>query len=136
LLLPYQQQAAKAAHRKFVPPGKPVQLQSYAIQYAVLANQLELPASAKGAYLPHLSLAALAFDGDGNTLSGIDTTIADVIPSSAIDDVLLNGYKPVQVLFVPINATVIRLVVRDDRSGRLGSMEVRLPLSEASHPGT
>jgi hypothetical protein len=128
LLMPYQQQAAKAAHRKYVPPGKPVQLQPYTIQYAVLANQLELPASAKGAYLPHLSLAALAFDADGNTLCGIDTTIADVIPPSRIDDVLLNGYKPVQVLFVPVNATIIRLVVRDDRSGRLGSMEVRLPL--------
>jgi VWFA-related protein len=128
LLMPYQQQAAKAAHRKYVPPGKPVQLQPYTIQYAVLANQLELPASAKGAYLPHLSLAALAFDADGNTLCGIDTTIADAIPPSRIDDVLLNGYKPVQVLFVPVNATIIRLVVRDDRSGRLGSMEVRLPL--------
>jgi len=133
-LVPYQQRAAKAARRRFIPPANPVLLQSYAIQYAVLATQLELPISDNGAYLPHLSLAALAFDADGSTLCGIDTKIADVIPSSAIDDVLLNGYKPVQVLFVPVNAALLRLVVRDDRSGRIGSMEIRLPLPAGPRP--
>jgi len=135
-LLPYQQQAAKAARQTLIPPAKPVQLQPYAIQYAVLAGQLELPISDNGAYLPHLSLVAMAFDADGNTLCGIDTKIADVIPSSAIDDVLLNGYKPVQVLFVPVNAALLRLVVRDDRSGRIGSMEIRLPLPAAPLPSS
>jgi VWFA-related protein len=135
-LLPYQQQAAKAARQKFTPPAKPVQLQPYAIQYAVLAGQLELPISNNGAYLPHLSLVAMAFDADGDTLCGIDTKIADVIPSLAIDDVLLNGYKPVQVLFAPVSAALLRLVVRDDRSGRIGSMEIRLPLPAAPHPAS
>jgi hypothetical protein len=135
-LMPYLQQAAKVARQKFIPPANPVQLQPYAIQYAVMTRQLELPVSGKGAYLPHLSLAALAFDADGNTLCGIDTKIADVIPSSAIDDVLLNGYKPVQALFVPVNAALLRLVVRDDRSGRIGSMEIRLPLPAAPHPSS
>jgi VWFA-related protein len=135
-LLPYLQQVAKAARQKLNPPDKPVQLQRYAIQYAVLAGQLELPISDNGAYLPHLSLVAMAFDVDGNTLCGIDTKIADVIPSSAIDDVLLNGYKPVQMLFVPVNAAFIRIVIRDDRSGRIGSMEIRLPLPAAPHLST
>ena len=61
---------------------------------------------------------------------------AELEGDTGIDDVLLNGYKPVQVLFVPVNAALLRLVVRDDRSGRIGSMEIRLPLPAAPHPSS
>jgi VWFA-related protein len=135
-LAPSMEQAAKAEHRKFVPPAAPVLMQQYAIQYAVLAEQLDLPTSARSAYLPHLSLAALAFNANGDTLCGIDTRIEDAIPASRIDDVLQNGYRPVQLFLVPVTATVIRLAVRDDRSGRLGSMEIRLPLPPEAQPAS
>jgi len=49
-LAPYQEQAAKVARRKFVQPKTPVPMQQYAIQYGVLAKQLDLPRSANGVF--------------------------------------------------------------------------------------
>jgi len=124
----YRETAAKAAHVKFVLPAKPVELRKYVIQYALLASQLEFKTASEGVYLPQISLAALAFNAEGDTLSGISSHIDDVIPESRIHRVFQDGYRPAQVFLVPTEATVIRLVARDERSGRTGSMEVRLPL--------
>jgi len=128
-LLPFMEQAAKAAHRKFEKPTTPVSLQKYVIQYSVLASQLDLRPSENSIYRPHLSLAALAFNKDGETLWGYHTHIEDAIPASAMSGIAKNGYQAVQMLLVPTGAVAFRLVVRDDRSGRLGSMEIPLPLS-------
>ena len=126
-LAPYQEQAAKAEHRKFAPPKAPVSMQRYAIEYAVLASQLALPL-ANGVYRPRLSVAALAFNADGETLYGTKARIEDAIPASNIDNIRKNGYLAAHTLLVPVDTAVIRLVVHDDRSGRVGSMEIRLPL--------
>ena len=125
---PYLEQAAKAAHRKFVKPQSPIPMQQYAIQYAVLASQLDLDLSENGVYRPQIALAALAFNAEGETLWGFNTRIEDAIPAAEIRKVLQNGYRAVQIFLVPADAAMIRLVARDDRSGRVGSMEIRLPL--------
>ena len=39
-----------------------------------------------------------------------------------------DGFQASQTLSVPVATAVIRLVIRDEHSGRIGSMEVRLPL--------
>jgi hypothetical protein len=125
---PYLEQADKAAGRKFVKPTAPIPMQQYAIQYAVLASQLDLDQSENGVYRPHVALTALAFNAEGETLWGFNTRIEDVIPATEIGNILQNGYRAVQLLLVPVNSAVIRLVVYDENSGRVGSMEVRVPL--------
>jgi hypothetical protein len=127
-LAPYLEQVAKAAHRKFVQPKTPVQMQQYAIQYGVLAKQLGLPRSANGDYLSDLSMAALAFNAEGETLYGTKTELKDDIPASKIGGIRENGFRAMQTFFIPAETTVIRLVVCDEYSERTGSMEVRLPL--------
>jgi VWFA-related protein len=127
-LAPYREQAAKNASRKFVQPKTQVSMQQYAIAYAVLGNQLDLPMSANGAYHSDLSMAALAFDEDGETLWGTKTRLKDEIPASKIDSLRKDGFQAIQTFFVPSDTAVIRLVVRDEHSERVGSMEVRLPL--------
>jgi VWFA-related protein len=127
-LKPYLEQTAKATGRKFVQPAEPIPMQQYAIQYAILGSQLDLSLSANNVYQPHLSLSALAFNGNGETLWGFNTKIEDAIPASEIKGIVKNGYRAVQIFLVPVDAAAIRLVVRDDRSGRLGSMEIHLPL--------
>lgn len=127
-LVPYLQQAAKAEHRKFVPPANPVSMQQYVIQYVLPAKQLALPKSQNGVYHSDLAMAALAFDGDGETLWGTETRLEDDIPASKIDNLRNNGFQAAQTFFVPVDTAVLRFVVRDDHSGRIGSMEVRLPL--------
>ncbi|MGO9937250.1 MAG: VWA domain-containing protein [Terracidiphilus sp.] len=134
-LAPYQEQAAKAEHRRFVPPAKPVSMQQYEIQYGVLAKQLDLPISANSVYHSDVSIAALAFDEDGATLWGTETRLKDVIPSSKIGDFRKNSFHAIQTIFVPVDTAVIRLVVHDEHSGRIGSMEVRLPLPRDQQHG-
>jgi len=128
-LKPYLEQTAKATGRKLVQPAAPIPMQQYAIQYAILASQLDLHLSEKAVYRPQIGLAALAFNAEGETLWGFNTRIEDAIPAAEICKVLQNGYRAVQIVLVPVDATVLRLVVRDDRSGRVGSMEIHLPLS-------
>lgn len=127
-LAPYQEQAAKAEHRKFVPPTAPVSMQQYGIVYSLQAAQLEIPKSANGVYHSDLSIAALAFNEDGVTLWGTRTRLKDDIPASKIGKIRKDGFTPIQTLFVPVETAAILLVVRDEHSGRIGSMEIRLPL--------
>ena len=128
-LAPYREQAAKAEHRKFVQPATPVPMQRYAVVYSVLARLLELPKSANGAYQSDISVAAMAFDKDGKTLWGTKTRLKDEIPASKIDNILKDGIRVVRAFFIPVETSVMRLVVYDEHSGRIGSMEIRLPLS-------
>jgi len=134
-LAPYEQQAAKAEHRKFVPSTKPVSIQQYEIQYGVLTKQLDLPISADGVFHSDLSIAALAFDEDGATLWGTESRLKDAIPSKKIGEFRNNSYHAIQTIVVPVDTAVIRLVVHDEHSGRVGSMEVRLPLPPDEQQG-
>jgi VWFA-related protein len=126
--VPYRERAAKVMHKKFVPQATPVSMQQYVIQYGVPVSQLDIPRSANGAYQSDLSMAALAFNEDGETLWGTKTELKDEIPVSKIGMIRKDGFQASQTLSVPVATAVIRLVIRDEHSGRIGSMEVRLPL--------
>ncbi len=127
-LAPYRKQAAKVAHREFVPLTTPVPMQQYAVTYGVLASQLELPKSANRVYHSDLSIAALAYNEDGETLWGTKARLKEAIPASKIGNIREDGDQALQTFYVPVETAVIRLVVCDEQSGRIGSMEVRLPL--------
>jgi VWFA-related protein len=133
-LAPYLKVASRMGHKKFVMPEAPIQLQRYAVQYAVLASQLDLPSTRDNVYAPDLTFAILAFDEDGYTLSGIETTIQDAIPASRIAEVRLNGYRIIQMIYAPVNSSSLRIAVRDGRTNRIGSMEVHLPLPPLPPP--
>jgi VWFA-related protein len=128
-LEPYREQMAKVEHRKFVPHTGPVPMQQYAIEYGVLASQLDIPKSADGRYHPDVTFSALAFNRDGETLWGTVTRIKGDIPAAKIDKIRKDGFQPMQTFFVPAGTAVIRLAVRDEHSERIGSMEIRLSLS-------
>jgi hypothetical protein len=134
-LVPYQERAAKVEQKKFVSLATPVSMQQYVVQYGVLAKQLALPKSQNGVYHSDLSMAALAFDEDGATLWGTETRLKDDIPPARIDNIRENGFQAAQTFFVPVDTAVLRFVVRDVLSGRIGSMEVRLPLPADRNPG-
>jgi VWFA-related protein len=127
-LAPYEQRAALAEHRQFVQPKNPVQLQQYAIQFGVLAKQLDLPKSADGIYHSDLSIAALAFDEDGATLWGTQSQVKEAIPAAKLGEFRKSSVETVQTIFLPENTAAIHVVVRDEQSGRIGSMEIPLPL--------
>jgi VWFA-related protein len=133
-VIPFLQAASRNAHERFVSPQAPLELQRYAIRYAVLAKQLDLPVNKGTVYTPDLTFAVLAFDSDGVTLAGLQKTIQDAIPASRIADVERDGYRMLLVADVPVSASWLRIAVEDDRTGRIGSMELRLPLPPIPPP--
>jgi len=127
-LAPYRERAATVAHRKLIEPKTPVPMQQYEVTYAAPVSQLDIPMSADGVSHSDLSMAALAFSEDGETLWGTKTELKDEIPASKIDKIRRDGFQATQTLSIPVETAVIRLVIRDEHSGQVGSMEIRLPL--------
>jgi VWFA-related protein len=105
----------------------PVQLQSYVVDYNVMAPK---PVGA-GASAPPLALeiAAAAYDSDGQMLNGeVDQTNTANAASSAGAG-KAGMYRAQQQIDVPVSATSIRVAVRDISTDRIGAMEVALPLA-------
>lgn len=105
---------------------KPVKLQKYLIDYAVIDPQLKALAS-QGARPPVLEFAAAAYDNDGRLLNSI---LNEGVPSGkkgakAKTDAL---FAATQELDAPAGTAYIRVAVRDTLNDRTGTLEVKLPL--------
>ena len=49
-----------------------------------------------------------------------------------IDAIRRNGFRAAQIFSAPVNTAVLRLAIRDERTGKSGSIEIRLPLASAA----
>lgn len=108
---------------------KPVQMQKYVIDYAVIDPQLKALA-AQGARPPVLEFAAAAYDSDGILLNSM---LNEGVPSGkkgskAKTDAL---FAATQELEAPAGTAYIRVAVRDTLNDRTGTLEVKLPLANA-----
>jgi len=111
--------------RKTAPakPLPPIALQHYAIDYTVMAHQLQTTG------LPvNLELAVAAYDADGRMLNAM---VSDGAAGStpAQGQQAPKSYRVEQQLDVPTTAAWIRIAVRDANTDRIGAMEVKLPLA-------
>lgn len=128
-LIPFFRMAANTDGVNFSKPRQPLPLERYLVQYAVMARELQLPQGNDGSVHPRLSFAAMAYDAQGNPLGGSQTTLDTAIPTSKIPDLQKIGFQATLNLFVPLNASSLRIAVRDDRGSRIGSLLVPLPLA-------
>ncbi len=113
-------------------PLAPVDLQKYAIDYRV--TDLSLKGQAQNGKVPSFEFAAAAFDVDSRMLNGIvnnatgDTSVTSEANKTGV-------FRVRQQLDVPVQATWIRIGVRDKLTNRMGTLEVQLPLApEAPSP--
>jgi len=105
-------------------PLAPMKLQRYAIDYTVMARQLQITAAPLD-----LELAVAAYDADGKMLNA-DVGIGARGPSApANGQPPPKSYRAELQLDVPLAAAWIRLAVRDANTNRIGAMEVKLPLA-------
>ena len=125
-----------SGRRKNSKPLKPVPVQSYAIYYAVVASQIKVP---QDGAIP-LEFAAVAYDADGFIANAVlENVVEDSAshPFSGLQPTVPEAWEPtnqkvyraMQELEVPVNATTLRLAVRDTSTDRLGAMEIPLPLA-------
>ena len=106
-------------------PLAPVQVQTYLVEYQVIAR------------VPNLEVAAGAYDEEGRLLNGdveeasSANPAASSAPSSAASDAQSNFtyFRVQQKIDVPVNTTSLRLGVRDLSTDRMGTMEIPLPLA-------
>jgi VWFA-related protein len=104
-------------------PLAPMKLQRYAIDYTVMAHQLQI----SGAPLD-LELAVAAYDSDGRMLNadvGIGASGSSAAPAGQQPP---KSYRAELQLDVPLTAAWIRIAVRDANTDRIGAMEIKLPL--------
>jgi len=114
-------------------PLPPVKIQTYTIDYRVLdprfnALQLKAQAASSTGKEPTLEFAVAAFDEDGKVLNGV---VNDAVPEPSTQPAENKAglFRARQALIVPVNATSIRVGVRDRTNDRMGTLEVPLPLA-------
>jgi hypothetical protein len=114
----------KAAQAKPLPP---IPLQRYAIDFTVMAHQLQITGNPL-----NLELAAAAYDAEGtilNALVGNAESPTSESQTNAAAQSAPKAYRAQQELDVPLNAQWIRVAIRDANTNRIGAMEIKLPLA-------
>jgi VWFA-related protein len=114
-----------------------VPLQAYVVEYALPAQQLKAESAVSDRRQFLLELAAEAFDADGQMLVGkveharenISESPWNVGDGSSAASGESTFYRARQQIAVPLNATSIRIAVKDVSTDRVGTMEVTLPLA-------
>ncbi len=123
--------ADKKMHKTVLLSRRPVMMQRYVIEYALLLRQVQAVPGSDGTRNVSLDFAAMAFDGDGNPLKGIRSRVHDAIPAQRYERLLKSAYTVVQTVAVPVQAAFLRMAVRDLGNNQMGSIEIQLPLSAA-----
>lgn len=98
-------------------PLRPIQLQTYEIDYTVAARY------------PALELAAVAFDADGKILNAVVQRVAEDTVQLSSETAHEAIYRMQQQFDVPVSAVSIRVAVRDVATDNVGALEVNLPLA-------
>lgn len=105
--------------------GPDAKARMYRFDYSVMAGPLGLPAGTG----PQLEVAAAAYDADGRLLnSSVNKAVED---TAAPKEQKRKAYFVEQELDVPAATKYLRFAVRDDRTGKVGALEVGLPMDEA-----
>lgn len=97
---------------------RPIQLQTYEIDYTVAARY------------PALELAAAAFDADGKMMNGVIQKAEENGEEALSGDREDGIFHLRQQLDVPTTAVSVRLAVRDVATDNVGALEINLPLAK------
>ena len=104
-----------------------VEMQHYAINYAIAGPQLALTSNGN-MRRAILDFMITAFDDDGAIISHIAFKTTNDLKPAAYRDMIIGGLRMHQEVDVPANAVSLRLGVFDEQSRHLGTLELPLPL--------
>ena len=100
----------------------PIKLQTYLVDYTIMTQD-----KSSNAQAPDLEIAAAAYDDQGKMLNGVVENTQTVSGKNIVNNKGI--YRVQQEIEAPLNATSIRIAVRDTNTDRIGAMEVSLPLA-------
>lgn len=107
--------------------AQPPLLQPYIAQFVLIPRQLNLTLDSQGNRHNALEFDAVAFNAEGQLLSGTRLALQDVIHPDRWDLMQQGGYHIPLNLLVPTTATSLRLAIRDTTNNHLGTLELPLP---------
>jgi VWFA-related protein len=107
----------------------PLNVQHYRIDYAILGRQLEMPETAAGKYKTAMLFALAAFSPDGLIVNGTEVSVKNEIPEAQYQKIRTQGYHAKLDFVAPVEATAMRIAVRDDLGNKIGSIEIPLPVA-------
>ena len=105
-------------------PLSPVTLQTYLIEYQIIAR------------IPNLEVAAGVYDDDGSLLNGDVEEATSANPKAPDPQAKYTYFRVQQKIDVPEKAASLRLGVRDLSTDRMGTMEISLPLTPEAAQAT
>ncbi len=120
--------------------SKPVELQSYTVDYLVLDSRSKEEKDKDVPYSTTIELATAAFDSDGKMISGdLQQLVREASPiQPGAKTRVIRIYQKID---VPVQSAWVRVAVRDLTTNRTGTLEIALPLlhgsaAPANAPGT
>jgi VWFA-related protein len=123
-----QQQILDRGHLTLntLPPADPVYVQNFQIDYLLPARQLRLSTTPDGELAARGEVEALAYDASGRKLAAVKGSLTYNVAPGDLENFKASRCKvPVQV-YIPEEATTLRLAIRDGVSGKSGSLEIPL----------
>lgn len=105
-----------------------VEVQHYSIDYSLLGSQLQFIRQPNATYRNVLTLMVASFDSQGAMLTATSYVGISNLEPSAYKDVIGGNFTLHQEADVPTQAAWLRIGIQDQMSGRLGTIEMPLPL--------
>jgi VWFA-related protein len=115
--------------------GNSLESQHYLLRIAIVRNQLRLPQVNGSAFALKVELASQAYDDANRTLTRDRWLVDEQISAERAAEIQRDACRFSQEIEVPDKAARLKLAVRDQASGKIGSLEIPLPLS-ANGKGT
>lgn len=128
-----RREVAKGSDSGAAAPKKMIEVQRYAIDYAVAAPQLEYVAKGEIRQTV-LDFMASAFSDDGASVARAAVQVKSDLKPAAYQDALAGGLRMHQAVDVPVSAAVLRLGVMDEIAGHLGTLDITLPVKAPTEP--
>lgn len=107
-----------------LPAPNPVFLQPYSIDYSIPVAQLAFKKDPSQNNPIKLEVAVLAYDALGKKVTGLQQVLDVSLSANELEQLQTSGYHLSESLDVPDRTTVLRLAVRDESGGKVGSLEV------------
>jgi hypothetical protein len=105
-----------------------VEVQRYAVDFAVTPSQLRFDTKAAGISHGVMNVMVTSFDDDGTARTSIaNRAVSDLTPEN-YQRVVAGGLRIHQEIDVPVKAASLRMAVQDALTGRRGTIEVPLPI--------
>lgn len=119
--------AKKKKKRQDAPPT-PIEMQRYQIDYAITPSQLRFDPIPHGLEHGAMNFMVASFDADGTVRTSIGSHVTGDLKPDSYQDVMTGGFRLHEEVDIPVAAASLRMGVQDALSGRLGTMEIPLPV--------